>query len=467
MTLLPGDLLFYDTGYSQRYGNRASHVAIYIGNGRAISALNESDGIAEHSIESPYWTSRYLGARRLPFREGGTGATGRAVTASDDFRALPTITADRFCAILGDAKSPMASECRAIHAAVNSRPLPLAQSWMESRYGADPSAQNAKNPLGLLTRPGKEGPYLDVGVKLLRFGSWAEAFAEWAYRVDTPDYKDHVYRQGMTLKDYIYTYVGGPGCASSNGATCANGETGASVARYLEETVKRLNRYYDVTTPPPPVSHDPAEPVMFGRVPPPQNFQRRTIAPGVNGAYDKLGPRIPRGLILHRMLGTLDGTDSYFRGEARNRALTDFGIGLGKVYRWTDPAAAIAPWASGPANGIDGDGTAFWQRYRGDSIGSSIFNRDCEAIEIAGNYRDPVPDQDYRRLVELVAWRADAWLRIPWQQWPVNNDGVHCLLGHSEVTDDKECPGPVVYGLVARLIEDVRQRLRSYQEGAA
>ncbi|MCA9862082.1 MAG: N-acetylmuramoyl-L-alanine amidase, partial [Thermomicrobiales bacterium] len=222
----------------------------------------------------------------------------------------------------------------------------------------------------------------------------------------------------------------------------------------------------DTDTPTTTTTLKPTTPgqITFGRVPKPENYSERIIAPGANTAWDNLGARKPRGMVLHRMLGTLAGTDSYFRGAARNSACTDFGIGQGKVYRWTRPGANVAPWASGPANGIDGDGAAFWQQYKSDPAGVGIFNRDCESIEIEGlTYESPVPDADYQRLVELVAWRADLWLAIPWNRWPLNNDGVHCLLGHSEITDDKPCPGSVVYGLGGPLIEDVRAVLRQYQ----
>lgn len=379
----------------------------------------------------------------------------RRVTARDDFRALPTITAARMAEIL--KTYPMEGEAAAIHAATGGRPLPLAQSWMESRYGQDANAQATKNPLGLMDYTGQH-PVLMVNgtLPLRKFNRWAEAFTEWCRRMDTPGYSNGVYPQGATLAQFIRIYVAGPGPGY------ANGESAASVERYLNETVARLNRYYGTADTPetPPSSGG----VTFGRVPPPANYSERIIAPGINTAWDDLGPRKPRGLVLHRMLGTLAGTDAYFRNEARTRACTDFGIGQGLVYRWTRPGANIAPWASGPANGISGDAAPFWRAYQADPAGVGIFNRDCESIEIEGRqYSDPVSNADYQRLVELVAWRADAWLRIPWHQWPLNNDGVHCLLGHSEITRDKPCPGEVVYGLVGRLIEDVRGRLRSFQ----
>jgi hypothetical protein len=173
----------------------------------------------------------------------------RAVTKDDDFRTLPTISKERFCEIL--TGYPMEGECDQVHATMQGNPLPLSQSWMESNYGQNDNALRTHNPLGLLwneTTPGK--PYVEVGangatVKLLKFNTWAEAFAEWRRRMDAPGYRGNVYPQGMTLGEFIRTYVAGPGPGY------ANGESAESVERYLNETVNRLNRYYGISTPVP------------------------------------------------------------------------------------------------------------------------------------------------------------------------------------------------------------------------
>lgn len=57
--LEPGDLVFFDTD-----GTGASHVAIYIGNGMMVQALNESTGVVVGRLSDPYFAARYLGARR-------------------------------------------------------------------------------------------------------------------------------------------------------------------------------------------------------------------------------------------------------------------------------------------------------------------------------------------------------------------------------------------------------------------
>jgi cell wall-associated NlpC family hydrolase len=56
----PGDLLFFQT-----YAYGASHVAIYLGNGWFVQAI--APNVHVSNFNSPYFRSRYLGARRVVF----------------------------------------------------------------------------------------------------------------------------------------------------------------------------------------------------------------------------------------------------------------------------------------------------------------------------------------------------------------------------------------------------------------
>ncbi len=56
--ILPGDLVFYST-----YSSGASHVGIYIGSNTMIHS--SSGGVSYDDMTSSYWTTRFLGARRV------------------------------------------------------------------------------------------------------------------------------------------------------------------------------------------------------------------------------------------------------------------------------------------------------------------------------------------------------------------------------------------------------------------
>ncbi len=55
----PGDLVFFDTA-----GSGASHVGIATRRNKIVSATT-SRGVIEHRIDGAYWSSHYLGARRV------------------------------------------------------------------------------------------------------------------------------------------------------------------------------------------------------------------------------------------------------------------------------------------------------------------------------------------------------------------------------------------------------------------
>ena len=57
--LQPGDLVFFET-----YEPGVSHDGIYVGDDRFVAA-NSGTGVAVAALSDPYWSSRYLGARRL------------------------------------------------------------------------------------------------------------------------------------------------------------------------------------------------------------------------------------------------------------------------------------------------------------------------------------------------------------------------------------------------------------------
>ncbi|HYI16620.1 MAG TPA: C40 family peptidase [Thermomicrobiales bacterium] len=59
--LAPGDLVFFQNTY--QWG--LSHVGIYLGDGQFISASGEHDSVGVSSLSDPYWSTRYVTARRV------------------------------------------------------------------------------------------------------------------------------------------------------------------------------------------------------------------------------------------------------------------------------------------------------------------------------------------------------------------------------------------------------------------
>ncbi|HEY3415143.1 MAG TPA: NlpC/P60 family protein [Armatimonadota bacterium] len=66
-SLQAGDLLFFNTK-----GNGVSHVGIYLGDDRFLHAANPKSNLKITSLDSPYYATRYVGARRV---YGGTTDT--------------------------------------------------------------------------------------------------------------------------------------------------------------------------------------------------------------------------------------------------------------------------------------------------------------------------------------------------------------------------------------------------------
>jgi cell wall-associated NlpC family hydrolase len=58
--LQKGDLLFFRT-----YANYASHVGIYLGNKLMVHASSRGKSVTVSSVDTPYFHSRFLGARRI------------------------------------------------------------------------------------------------------------------------------------------------------------------------------------------------------------------------------------------------------------------------------------------------------------------------------------------------------------------------------------------------------------------
>jgi hypothetical protein len=211
--------------------------------------------------------------------------------------------------------------------------------------------------------------------------------------------------------------------------------------------------------------------ITYGKVPHPPFLDRPILKPAGQG-WDPLGKRTPRGIVLHRMIGTLQGTDSWFR-RAEVKSLTDYGVGVaatdgaklaGTIYRWNDPQGTRSGWASGPARAPWGDGKIFVQRY-----GISAVNRDLVSCEISGEYGTPLDSLSFAAISSLIAYWADQY-QISHEVFPtIPAEGRSFVLWHNMFTgrDYKPCPGAIVMDQTDELVAAAKLILRKWQSQPA
>ncbi|HET8524366.1 MAG TPA: hypothetical protein VFL82_14110 [Thermomicrobiales bacterium] len=215
--------------------------------------------------------------------------------------------------------------------------------------------------------------------------------------------------------------------------------------------------------------------LAFGNVVHPP-FIDRLIPDAQTGAWDNLGPRKPVGVCQHSMVGSLWGTDGWFRrGIAVSNGLTDYGIGGttdgpqwdGVILRWNDPLGGAQPgisphragWANGGSDGLEGDGPLFVR-----TLGINAINRDLVSIERSdgGDISTPVSPKQFESICALTAYWFD-WARVPWDRFPLNP--AHNLVTHFLHFEfaTKACPFPPVTTRIDEIQERVRAILKAGQ----
>lgn len=184
--------------------------------------------------------------------------------------------------------------------------------------------------------------------------------------------------------------------------------------------------------------------------------------------WDNLGKRTPRFIALHRMVGTLRGTDSYFRNPNIS-SYTDFGLAIkasdppipGYIYQWNNPKGYRSGWASGPVSAPYGDGAKIVQKY-----GINAVNRDGVSLE-GGGTNETYDAFSWNEMVHFCAWWIDD-MEIPYTSLPLNpHTGANALIWHEEFTigTGKRCPFAWLKANTNRLYEDIQAFLEPYQTG--
>lgn len=183
----------------------------------------------------------------------------------------------------------------------------------------------------------------------------------------------------------------------------------------------------------------------------------KTPGVGIDAGRER---RVPVGSCLHSMVGTLGGTDYWFR-RLDVAALTDYGIGradagggFAAIYEWNDPLGEIVPWANGGERGLEGDGPAFIAAYGWDAV-----NRDLVSIErddggVAGT------------LATAPQWSSICWLLayVHGVLCRQTADQFRWQMQHREFAA-KDCPHPSIYNHTAEYQRAVLAIMRRHQEG--
>jgi hypothetical protein len=257
----------------------------------------------------------------------------------------------------------------------------------------------------------------------------------------------------------------------------ANGDahaTWAWDAEYVTTLINRCALFYPDLQPQGDATVKDSEGHELNMTPgliPEAGYADRLIPDANNSAWDNLGQRVIRGVTLHRMLGGLEGTDTYFRNGAAG--LTDMGAKASSdlVYRWNDEtgkghqgvSANRAPWASGPYRATAyGDGLKFTNKY-----GVNAVNRDRRSLEIDGFYADAWSKASMQEYAQTTAHDAHNY-GITWEQFPYSpKDDCSFICWHNEFcgTDYKECPGSVVMNQTDEFIGIVKGIMKAAQQG--
>lgn len=204
----------------------------------------------------------------------------------------------------------------------------------------------------------------------------------------------------------------------------------------------------------------------MGTIPrPPIEVRLITKRPGV-GVDENYRQRIPRFTVDHSMVGTLLGTDSYFR-QATTAALTDFGIGLvdrgdgyARIFQWNDYNGKQVGWASGPVRNPWGDALRVLAAF-GGAAGVNQFGVSIEHDD-NGNIRTPVSAAQWSSSAWLHAWLHGEEL-VPSQR----ADSFDLNIHHREFTgtDYKDCPFPRIYDYTSEFHEAIKSIMRHWQDG--
>lgn len=200
----------------------------------------------------------------------------------------------------------------------------------------------------------------------------------------------------------------------------------------------------------------------IGHVPRPPINRRLIVKPNGQGVTWIAQHRVPKGTVLHSMVGSLWGTDSYFH-LPDTAALTDFGIGntdlngtgLAEIIQWNDYKSRQVGWASGPVLSPEGDGPA--------ALATNGQDPNIWGVSIE---RDDGADYD---LATAPQWSSICWLMayIHAEEVGQTADTLEWTMQHYEFCGDdyKKCPHWPIRDYTLEYLEAVRAIMRHCQYG--
>ncbi|MGI8406229.1 MAG: hypothetical protein ACR2OE_15970 [Thermomicrobiales bacterium] len=377
--------------------------------------------------------------------------------------------------------SPMAATAQQTTAAASPHSaLFWAQAYLENLWETTGHIIHADNHNPVSLRPWNEDPRgmpkgatgvitASDGGQFLKFATDADCAREWKRRLfDDPNYKGGVYRNAVTLDQMLNAYAPPGDVHPVTGVD--NADIGyADTVRTMLAKFAALEAQGDTTV---------STQLVFGKVPFPGylDHQAATANKPEGIGWDNLGRRTPMFIVLHRMCGTLNSTDSFFP-QASTQALTDFGIGTanvdgasgdGVIIKWNDPRGYRAGWSSGPVSAPYGDALR-WIQWSGNKWGVSICNVCGVSIEHSGQYGDSMTDFAFSEDAKLVAYWLDQ-IGVHWDKAPLHPvTGISAITWHQEwcIGSGKTCPGPWLMNKTDALIAAAAAIMKPYQTGSA
>jgi hypothetical protein len=281
------------------------------------------------------------------------------------------------------------------------------------------------------------------------YGSWDQCAAEWYGRMTNAEYKGGVYMpREMTIEQQIATYQGGPGCWTSQGATCANGETwqpcsAGSIELSIQQFVARINTFMGAPEEVPwvPVPGGAgceeipsgASPVIYEIV---ADAGRFGITPTCaeyikTNRFESRSGRPITTIVIHIQEGSSSGSCEWWCSQGIQASSTVMIQHDGSVLQIVPEMHG--PWTNGDTCSPTSDGLHMIQTCGQNPNCCSL------TIETEGYYNQA----HEKKQIDAIVWQCRQWM---------GKYGLSCanILAHRDINmcSRANCCGPTIYNAV-------------------